>query len=173
MLYYYYQDAKGEKFTMQKICFDTSTVCSLFDNSTNTKEVVKLFDCFAEKLNSFQLFVSPIFSHEINFSPIELIDKIADIIETYNIAKLPKSQKTDYLVEIYLKEKVLTFNHYFDLSHIAYASIFSCDFFITCDIAHIARKRTIQLVQKINTEQNIFIPDIVTPSIFMEIQKWH
>jgi hypothetical protein len=121
------------------------------------------------------LFVSPIFNYEIKFSPLELIKKTDKVIETYNILTLPEfpvaHNAVFNLVEIYLDNHVLTNKHYFDLSHIAFASIFSCDFLISCDFAHIVRQRTIRLIQKINTEQNIFVPNIVTHQTFLEIKK--
>ncbi|MDR3198583.1 MAG: hypothetical protein LBU34_12015 [Planctomycetaceae bacterium] len=159
----------------QKICFDTSAVCSLFDNSHNTSVVARMFDYLDRNSNSFQLVVSPVFSYEIKYAPEQLIEKTDKIIETYHITRLPESNTTidtvADLVNIYINNQVLTAKHYQDLAHLAYAGIFSCNFFVTCDKKHLARQNTIDLVQKINTEQNIFVPQIVTPSIFMEIQK--
>jgi hypothetical protein len=159
----------------QKICFDTSTVCSLFDNSQNTPTVVRMFDFLDRNSNSFQLVVSPVFSYEIKDAPEQLIEKTDKIIEIYHITKLPESNTTNdtiaNLVDLYINNQVLTSKHYQDLAHLAYASIFSCNFFITCDKKHLARQNTINRIQKINTQQNIFVPKIVTPSIFMEIQK--
>ncbi|MDR3197210.1 MAG: hypothetical protein LBU34_05005 [Planctomycetaceae bacterium] len=155
----------------QKICFDTSAVCSLFDNSHNTPVVARMFDYLDHNSESFGLYASPIFYNEVAVGSEQLVEKIDKIIKTYNIAPIPDSLSAISLTEIYLQKQVLTENHLGDLAHIAYASVSSCDYFITCDKKHIVRQKTIDLVQKINTEQNIFVPKIVTPSNFMEIQK--
>jgi hypothetical protein len=117
------------------------------------------------------LFASPIFYIEVNQSQKRLFELIAEVLAIPNIISLPYSTKAIQLTEIYLQKQVLTENHWGDLAHLAYASVFSCDYFITCDKKHLVRKKTIDYVQKINTEQNIFIPQIVTPLTFLEIQN--
>ncbi|MDR0608607.1 MAG: hypothetical protein LBG58_00680 [Planctomycetaceae bacterium] len=159
----------------QKICFDTSAICSLFDNSQNTPAVVRMFDYLDQNSNSFQLVVSPVFSYEIKYASEQLIEKIDKIVEIHHITRLPESKTAidtaANLIDLYINNQILTAKHYHDLAHLAYAGIFSCNFFITCDKKHLARQNTIDHIQKINTQQNIFVPQIVTPSIFMEIQK--
>ncbi|MDR2704354.1 MAG: hypothetical protein LBC02_01115 [Planctomycetaceae bacterium] len=155
----------------QKICFDTSTICSLFDNSQNTPVVVRLFDFLDRNPESFNLFASPIFYIEVNQSQQKLFNVITAFLATSTIVSLPYSLNAVQLTESYLKKQVLTENHWGDLAHIAYASVSSCDYFISCDRKHIVRKNTIDSVKNINTQQNIFVPQIVTPSTFLEIQN--
>jgi predicted nucleic acid-binding protein len=155
----------------QKICFDTSAICSLFDNSQNTPAVVSLFDFFKHNSKSFKLFASPIFYIEVDKSQKRLFNLITAFLANSNIIRLPHSINAIQLTEIYIQKQVLTENHLSDLAHIAYASVFSCDYFITCDKKHIVRQKTIDFVKNINTQQNIFVPQIVTPSTFLEIQN--
>jgi hypothetical protein len=152
----------------QKICFDTSTISSLFDNSSNTHVVTSLFDFLSENSELFRLFISPVFEYEISSASQSLIDKISEIVIQFKIVLLPISKDAIKLSEFYVNQNVLAEKHYHDLTHIAYASLFSCNYFISCDINHIVRKRTIDFVQNINTAQNIFVPTIITPLNFME-----
>ncbi|MDR2762575.1 MAG: hypothetical protein LBB88_08255 [Planctomycetaceae bacterium] len=157
---------------MQKIYFDTSAICSLFDNSSNTYVVISLFEFLSKNSSKFRLFISPIFHYEIDFASQSLNNKVADVISQFKIISLPNSfNEIAELLKLYIKQHVLTEKHLEDLAHIAYASIFSCDYLISCDTKHIVRKKTIELVTNINTPQNIFVPKIVTPFKFMEIFK--
>jgi hypothetical protein len=153
----------------QKICFDTSTISSLFDNSSNTTVVVSLFN-FLKHHKRFELFVSPIFYNEIFDGSTTLIKKVSQLVQKFNIASLPYSIDATNLTEQYLNN-VLTENHYRDLAHIAYASVFSCNYLISCDTKHIARQKTIDLVKTINDPQNIFVPNIMIPLKFLTLHK--
>jgi predicted nucleic acid-binding protein len=155
----------------QKICFDTSAVCSLFDNSPNTPVAVRLFEFLDHHSESFSLFASPIFYIEVNQSQQELYDVITAFLATSTIVSLPYSLNAIQLAESYLKKQVLTENHWRDLVHIAYASVGSCDYFISCDQRHVVRQKTIAHVKTINSQQNIFVPQIVTPLTFLEFQN--
>jgi predicted nucleic acid-binding protein len=155
----------------QKICFDTSAICSLFDNSQNTPVVVRMFDFIDHNAESFNLFASPIFYIEVNQSQKKLFNVITAFLATSNIVSLTYSINAVQLTESYLQKQVLTKNHWHDLAHLAYASVCSCDYFISCDRKHIVRQKTIDYVKNINIQQNIFVPQIVTPSTFLEIQN--
>jgi predicted nucleic acid-binding protein len=152
-----------------KIIFDTSVISSLFDNSSNTAVVVRLFD-FLKNNKRFDLFVSPIFYNEISNGSTILIKKVSQLVQNFNIASLPYSIDATKLTEQYLN-KVLTENHYRDLAHIAYAGVFACHYLISCDRKHIAKQRTIDLVKTINSRQNVFVPNIVTPLKFLTLHQ--
>jgi hypothetical protein len=155
----------------QKICFDTSTISSLFDNSSNSQTVTTLFHFFQKYPAQFLLAASPIFYNEVFNGSQKLIKDVSTVLDQFNIVALPNSVHAFRLAECYVQKNVLTENHYNDLAHIAYASVFSCDYLVSCDQRHIVRQQTITNVKTINTQQNIFVPKIVTPLQFLAIQK--
>jgi hypothetical protein len=155
----------------QKICFDTSTISSLFDNSSHFQSLTTLFHFFQKYPAQFLLAASPIFFNEVFNGSQKLIENISTVLHQYHIVALPNSIDAFRLAECYVQKKVLTENHYNDLAHIAYASVFSCDYLVSCDQRHIVRQQTIVNIKTINTQQNIFVPKIVSPLQFLTIQK--
>jgi hypothetical protein len=154
-----------------KICFDTSTISSLYDNSANTAPSISLFKLFQQTPNRFDLILSPAFYIEIYKAPKWILNEVHKITSKLKFSKMPESIEAGTLAKLYVEKGVLSEKHFVDLLHIAYSSIFCCNYFISCDKTHIVRERTIKYIQNINSGQNIFVPEIITPSTFLEIQN--
>ncbi|MDR1141836.1 MAG: PIN domain-containing protein [Planctomycetaceae bacterium] len=156
---------------MIKICFDSSALGKLLDlpllDSKNFLATDRLLKSMINNRKNFDLFISPVFITELIAAPSKIRTATAIMIKKLNMSIIPTNPQAESLAKFYLQQKVLPKNSLLDLLHIAYASIAECDFLLSFD-NHFLREKTVNLVSKINREQNIFVPKIISPLTFLE-----
>ena len=86
----------------------------------------------------------------------------------YSVADLSYDTGAATLIQAYIDGGVLSQDHWHDLGHITYATLYKCRYLVSCDETHVARKRTQTRVEKINMALRYFVPQILTPSKLLE-----
>jgi hypothetical protein len=150
-----------------KLCLDTSVV-SMLDESELGMITKEFFDFVKENQERYELIVSPALFEEIEKANHEIRKMIADFVVSLNATMLPEDNAAYNLAEKYVLEKILSQRHFYDLHHVAYATIYQCDFFISWNRSDLARISTLQKVNLYNIRNNYNPIIIVTPKTFLE-----
>jgi len=87
-------------------------------------------------------------------------------LETFEHVKLPQSDIADNLAWIYVADGVLSQKHLDDLTHVAYATVFECDYVVTWNMRHLANDKTVRRVNAVNTTEKYGDIYIATPEFF-------
>jgi hypothetical protein len=110
------------------------------------------------------VFISDLVIIEIsNIANTELRKKITSLIS--NFATLPITDDSRQLARSYLRFRRIPEA---DALHIAIASLEGMDFLVTWNLRHLIKPGTISLVRRINMQQGLPVPQIVTPEDFFE-----
>jgi hypothetical protein len=162
---------------MQKtrLYFDTSAICKIFNpRELAEKEIdttIAMFDFIEQHREEYDLVISPIFASEINNCPDWLLQQVSDFIEKNVFSVVDENREADILAKKYVDGGVLSARHFSDLTHIAYATIYNCDFIISWNFKHFVNVRTIERVKNINNANNYKSALIISPFTFEEIKN--
>jgi len=127
----------------------------------------EFFRIVAERSDEYELFVSPMTIQELENAKTEERRKSGRLLlETFEHIKLPRSKEAENLAWIYVVDGVLSHNHIDDLTHVAYATFFRCDYVITWNMRHLANERTFRRVGAVNTAENFGKIFLATPEFF-------
>jgi hypothetical protein len=130
--------------------------------------ITQSFFHFATKnKQNYELVVSPVAIDEIEDATPKKKDRIMAFLESLTCIKLPISQEAHDLAWNYVFENILTEKHFEDLLHVAYATVFNCDIFLSWNRKHLAKLSTIQKVNLFNVANNYSAIIIATPQDFL------
>jgi hypothetical protein len=154
-----------------KIYFDTSAICRLSDSEKSLQPEIASLSAIlrqiAESAN-YTPVISPMVWAEISDASEEKAAQAIGIISEFNFTDLLYHGKIEPLINAYAVHQVLTQKHYYDLVHIAYATIGECQYLVSCDTRHIARQGTQLKVAAVNQHFRYQTPLIVTPAQLLE-----
>jgi predicted nucleic acid-binding protein len=83
-----------------------------------------------------------------------------------NLEVLELSLEIEHIATHYLKTKTLREKALADAFHLAYASHYKMDYLVTWNIADLAKPGRRQRLRMVNTELQIWTPEIITPEFF-------
>ncbi|MCL2710622.1 MAG: hypothetical protein FWE95_07060 [Planctomycetaceae bacterium] len=126
-----------------------------------TKE---FFRIVAEKLDEYELFISPVTLEELRDTESEEKRQAsASFLEALTHTELPKNDEAENLAWIYTIDGVMSEARMDDLRHVAYAVVARCDYVITWNMRHLAREQTVSRVNAVNAAENYRSIYIATP----------
>lgn len=111
----------------------------------------------------YELMTSSIVLLELNAGTREALvrlrtELISDLSVLFTTAPIPE------IVQVYLRHKLMPSRPTTaDATHLALASVHSCDFIVTWDGRHLANPNKFPHIRKINSALGLHVPEIVTP----------
>jgi hypothetical protein len=149
-----------------RLYLDTSVISEIDTDSYRGKITREFFRIVAESSNDYELVISPVTMEELLDSPLEKRDKFIVVLKNNFHIKLPSNQDAENLAWLYVVENVLSDHHINDLTHIAYAVVFRCDYVVSWNMKHIVHPKTINGVNNVNILNNFNRIMIATPQLF-------
>ena len=118
------------------------------------------------------LYISPLVIEEIEATrDIQRRNALIDKIESYNPTELPLSEKSYTLARKYVEGGAVTYNHLYDATHLAYATVGEIDTVVSWNMRHIVRLKTRLVVQKINLLFGYKDIQIATPEEVIDVEE--
>jgi len=116
----------------------------------------------------FEIIVSPVVYEEIGKCGDELENELLRYLNILNVTPVAETAETLSLANTYLSTGVMPSRTKNDCRHIAIASIYGCRYILSWNMKHFVKRKTIEMVQKVNGRIGITQPNIITPTIFIE-----
>jgi predicted nucleic acid-binding protein len=146
---------------MIKLYLDTSVVSALFDSRNPERQ--NLTVSFFNAVRSFKVSISVITLAEVERTPdIELRRKMEDALMGHTVLSLTDDVKL--LAEKYILHGAVPKNHEEDAYHIAIAVVNDMDYLLSWNFKHLVREKTREVVNMVNTTNNLKKIDIITPA---------
>jgi predicted nucleic acid-binding protein len=145
---------------------DTSVISAIDTDSFRGKITREFFRVVTQAANDYELVVSPVTMKELLDASPEKCDRFTAFLENTPHRVLPANQDAENLAWLYVMENILTDNHISDLTHIAYAVVFRCDYVVSWNMRHIVHPKTISGVNNVNVLNNFNHIMIATPQLF-------
>ena len=124
----------------------------------------EFFHIVAEKSDEYELIISSVTLGELDDTESEEKRKSsADFLKKIEYTKVSQNDIAENLAWIYVADGVMSQNRLADLRHVAYATVFGCDYIITWNMRHLANERTVSRVNTVNTTENYGKIYIATP----------
>ncbi|MCP3659451.1 MAG: type II toxin-antitoxin system VapC family toxin [Bacteroidetes bacterium] len=143
---------------------DTSVIGGYYDKEFK-EWTVPLFNQAIE--GKFQLIYSDITLQELENAPDKVKNLIDRIVPNENKELINSSEKSNILVDAYLKVGALNHKSYTDAEHIAVASVHAVDVIISWNFKHMVNYDRIQLYNKVNRRFGYPSIDILEPRFFV------
>lgn len=152
-----------------RLYLDTSVISDIdAPHAPDLEAITKEFFRFTgERKSEYELCISPVGVSEIENSPEPKRSQFVDFIRHQNILILPDSEDALILADLYVEAKVLSEKHLRDLSHIAFAVVYRCDYIVSWNMKHFVKPKTISGVHAVNLANNYMSPFIVTPTVIL------
>jgi hypothetical protein len=115
----------------------------------------------------YELFVSEAVRAEINDATGDKFELLDALLRKYKPVELELDDDVTQLVEMYIENGVLSRKHYFDLLHLAYATVNGMNVLVSWNLKHLVKMKTLTLGNNVNRasgyhEIMIFTPEAVT-----------
>ena len=153
-----------------KLYIETSVWGFLLTNDAPEKKAAtkKFFD--EVESGKYEIFISEIVKAEIRDAPDARKNLLFQLIEKYKPAVLEEDNEVFQLVEIYVRNGVLTRLHIDDLTHLAYASVNGMNALVSWNLAHLVKMKTQDLGNSTNLTLGYHAIQIRTPQEVIEIE---
>ncbi|NLI94145.1 MAG: type II toxin-antitoxin system VapC family toxin [Peptococcaceae bacterium] len=129
-------------------------------------DTIKLFKEIAERKN--EAYTSYAVVNEINKASDETKQKLFRLFNEYPVAVLDEGEEVDKLADIYIAEGIIPLKYRDDAVHIAMATITGMDIILSWNFKHIVKRKTVIMVNLINTREGYKNIDIYSPSEVIE-----
>jgi len=149
-----------------RLYLDTSPIIMIEPDQDPIKRAIteEFFRIAADKSDDYELFISPVTVRELSQTTSDEKRKASfDFLSTLEYTELPRNDDAENLARTYITDKVLSKRHILDLTHVAYAVVFRCDYIITWNMRNLANLRTMSRVNSVNASENYGKITIATP----------
>jgi len=93
-------------------------------------------------------------------------NKLLDLIDLCEV-DAPSGKQVSDVAEIYVKKGMIPSRYIFDAYHIASASIGGYEALVSWNFEHIVRAKTEKMLEDINSELGIHIPELRIPEVYV------
>jgi len=146
-----------------RIYLDTSVPNALLDESRPERREETI--SFWKRLSRFEVCVSDLVKHEILATrDAEKKRKLLELIAGFRILS-SKRDKINELAESYVDAGVVPQDYLYDALHLAVASFYGVEVFVSWNYRHIVKVATKRMVNSLNAIQGHGFLEIVTPSM--------
>ncbi len=153
---------------MEKIYLDTSVVSAYFDDRIPYQR--ELTRAWWEGIWSrYELCLSTVTRLELEAAAEPKRSSFVQLIE--DVSVLEFVAEVAGIADMYLMGKIIPPKSVGDAFHLAFASHYKIDYFVTWNCSHFANVGTRRKIRMFNTAAGLFVPEIVTPEFFLEDQK--
>lgn len=150
-----------KKDKMIKLYLDTSVVSALFDGRNPERQNLTI--SFFNEIRNFRIYISVITLAEVERTPDpELREKMEETLMGHNVLSL--TDDVELLTEKYINYGAVPKSHEEDAYHIAIAVINDMDYLLSWNFKHLVREKTREVVNMVNTTNNLKKIDIITPA---------
>ena len=87
-----------------------------------------------------------------------------------SIKRLPIEEDIAFIVDAYIKNKIMPANAGGDALHLAIASWHKCDILLTWNCKHIANAKKAPHIRHVNTLLGLYVPQLITPLELLGIE---
>lgn len=146
-----------------KLYLETSVWNFLFADDAPEKRAIT--ENFFREIESgrYDIFISEVVMTEIEGATGSKYEKLLAAIEHFSPKELSSDEESDYMVEAYLEEGLLTRKNLMDLTHLSIASVNNMDMLISWNLRHLVKARTRILANAINRMNGHHDIEICTP----------
>jgi predicted nucleic acid-binding protein len=146
----------------EKVYLDSTIPSYYFDN----RESLAAFTAVTRKWwiemsTSYDLFISDAVLQELNAGDYPRKDEIIGFVST--IPLLPLTEDLEHIVEFYVANYVMPKSLVGDALHLAYASYYDMQYFLTWNCNHLANANKKRHIRVINGRLGLSTPEIITP----------
>jgi predicted nucleic acid-binding protein len=151
-----------------KLYIETSVWGFLFADDVPEKKAAT--ERFFKEVESgkFEIFISEMVNAEIRDAPEFKRKLLHRMTEKYGAVMLEEEEEVFHLVEMYIRNGVLTSNHIDDLTHLAYASVNGMNALISWNQRHLVKMKTQDLGNSTNLAMGYHPVHIRTPKEVIE-----
>lgn len=148
---------------MKKTVYLDATIPSyFFDKRESIREYIAVTKrWWDEESRHFTIYVSDETIAELSEGEYPAQAEILSF--TAQLQVLPPSEQIIEIARVYLKNFLMPLTLKGDALHLAYATLYKCDFLLTWNCNHLANANKRQHIRMINARLNLTTPDIVTP----------
>ncbi|WP_094548113.1 hypothetical protein [Petroclostridium xylanilyticum] len=125
-------------------------------------DTIKLFNEIS--YGKYEAYTSYAVTNEINKASDETKQKLFRLFNEYPIAVLDEGDEVEKLADIYVDEGIIPLKYRDDAVHIATATLTGMDIILSWNFKHIVKRKTIIMVNLINTREGYKNIDIYSPS---------
>ncbi len=131
------------------------------DEVPHLKEMTREF--WRDVLPAFDAFVSQVVLGEISATKQdELRDAMDKLVGGFEV--LSTTREAVELADVYLSRRRMPRA---DALHLAVASLCEMDYLVTCNLRHLYRRGTQEMIQEVNSRLRILTPAVATPEDFL------
>lgn len=113
-------------------------------------------------------YTSAVVLEELEKAPPEKYEKMAGLIQKYDISILALSDEADRLTDVYVAEGIIPQKYRTDGLHIALATVNDLDMIVSMNFQHIVKRKTILATGKINNLNGYRTVEIYSPMEVIE-----
>ena len=150
-----------------RLYLDTSVIGDFDADTERGATTREFFQHVVEREDEYGLYISPVGVTEIENTPEPTLSRLVDIIYRHDISVLPDNEDALILADLYVKAGVLAKKHIRDLTHIAFAVVYRCDYVVSWNMKHFVKAKTISGVHAVNLMNNYASPFIVIPTVIL------
>ena len=159
----------GDILRKLKIYLETTILNFYYADDAPDKraDTIRLFQEIMQE--KYEAYTSYAVIDEINEASEQLRQKLLSLIVEYKIPVLnEEGSDVDKLADLYVFEGVIPLKYRDDAVHIAMATITGMDIILSWNFKHIVKRKTILMVNLINTREGFKNIDVYSPSEVVE-----
>ncbi len=137
------------------------------DDAPEKKEATEKFFSEVED-GKYEIYISEAVRAEINAAEIEKYALLDKLIDKFKPIELELDDEVTQLAEAYVENGVLTRKHYFDLLHLAYATVGGVSVLVSWNLNHLVRMKTFTLGNIVNRTNGYNEVMLFTPQQVIE-----
>jgi len=111
----------------------------------------------------YEIFISELVYAEIEKAPLQIKQRLKEIIEEYNPNILKSNKEVEDLAEKYILEKIVPEKYNADIIHVAFAVVYELDVVVSWNLEHLVKLATRLKVNGINKKEGFREIEICTP----------
>ncbi len=131
----------------------------LADDAPDKREATEKF--FSEvEAGKYEIYISEAVRAEISAAEAGKSDSLNKLLEKYKPVELELDDEVTQLAEAYIENGVLSRKHYFDLLHLAYATVEGASVLVSWNLNHLVRMKTFMqgnIVNRMNGYHEIML----------------
>ena len=153
-----------------RVYLETTMFNYYFDNARDGHlETVRLFESIGAGI--LDGFTSRYVTYELLMSPEPKQSDMLALIEKFKIKMLEIDEESDYLSNVYIRERIIPAKYSLDCAHIASASVNNLDCVLSFNFQHINRLKTKEMTALVNLREGYKSIIICTPMEVIDYEE--
>lgn len=145
----------------ESLYLDTSVPSAYYDERDKAiqKETIYFFE---KKLSEYEVYISEVTIAELHRTE-DLLRRNLLLTLVEGITILPKTEESEELSDLYVKNRIIPLKYRGDAVHIAIATLNGMDILVSWNFEHMVKHKTRKMVDEVNISKGYKPIDIVSP----------